>query len=96
MTEPMIRFERVEKRYGPVKALDGLSFSVPATGCLGLLGPNGSGKTTAFKCLLGLTRLDGGSIVNRARRSHRPARNLAADRPAEAGTLRDHVHPHPR
>lgn len=66
--EHLIEFDRVEKRYGRVRALDGLSFGVPSSGCLGLLGPNGAGKTTALKSLLGLTRIDGGRIVNRARR----------------------------
>ena len=37
-------------------ALDGLDLSVPAGGVFGFLGPNGSGKTTTIRCLLGLTR----------------------------------------
>lgn len=66
MNDPVIVFEAVVKRYRDVTALDGLSFSVPKTGCLGLLGPNGAGKTTAIKSLLGLTRIDGGKIINRS------------------------------
>lgn len=45
-----------------VHALDGLSFSVAAGEVYGLLGPNGSGKTTTFKIALGLLRPDAGSV----------------------------------
>ncbi len=57
-----IRIRDVHKRYGAVHALDGLSFDVPAGVLLGFLGPNGAGKTTTFRTILGLARLDGGSI----------------------------------
>lgn len=43
-------------------ALDGLTFTVPDGVVFGLLGPNGSGKTTAMRAILGLVSLDGGSI----------------------------------
>ncbi|MGH9275531.1 MAG: ABC transporter ATP-binding protein, partial [Acidimicrobiales bacterium] len=42
-------------------ALDGLDLSVPAGGVFGFLGPNGSGKTTTIRCLLGLTRPTAGT-----------------------------------
>lgn len=42
-------------------ALDGLDLSVPEGGVFGFLGPNGSGKTTTIRCLLGLARPSGGS-----------------------------------
>lgn len=60
MSEPLIRLEGVTKRYGRVTALDNLSLEVPEGTVCGLLGPNGSGKTTAIRILLGLTRLNGG------------------------------------
>lgn len=55
----VIEIENVRKRYvrfrrAPVLALDGLSLSVPQGGVYGFLGPNGSGKTTTIRCLLGL------------------------------------------
>lgn len=53
-------FEGVSKAYGPNRALDGISFSVPEGSVCGLLGPNGSGKTTALRILLGLSRPDSG------------------------------------
>jgi ABC-2 type transport system ATP-binding protein len=43
-------------RGGPSVALDGLDLDVPAGGVFGFLGPNGSGKTTTIRCLLGLAR----------------------------------------
>ena len=43
----VIRADGLTKRYGKVQALDGLDLAVPEGTVLGLLGPNGSGKTTA-------------------------------------------------
>jgi ABC-2 type transport system ATP-binding protein len=48
------------KTYGEVRALDGLSFSVPEGGVFGLLGPNGAGKSTTVKILTTLSRADSG------------------------------------
>lgn len=48
--------------YGQVKALDGFDLDIPSRGVHGLLGRNGAGKTTAVRALLGLLRLDGGSV----------------------------------
>jgi ABC-2 type transport system ATP-binding protein len=54
-------FAGVDKSFGSTQALRGLSFGVPEGSVCGLLGPNGSGKTTAIRVLLGLTRADRGS-----------------------------------
>jgi ABC-2 type transport system ATP-binding protein len=51
------------KHYGPVAAVDGLSFSVEAGQVVGFLGPNGAGKTTTLRMLLGLVRPDKGNAV---------------------------------
>jgi ABC-2 type transport system ATP-binding protein len=48
------------RRGGRVRALDGLELSVRAGGVFGFLGPNGSGKTTTIRCLLGLARPSSG------------------------------------
>jgi ABC-2 type transport system ATP-binding protein len=50
------------KRYGPVEAVRGVSFEVPAGEIFGLLGPNGAGKTTTLECIVGLRQPDSGSI----------------------------------
>lgn len=44
------------KRYGAVRALDGLTLEVPAGGVYGVLGPNGAGKSTLFRIWLGMVR----------------------------------------
>jgi ABC-2 type transport system ATP-binding protein len=60
----MIHASDLVKRYpGDVRALDGLSFDVPAGTVFGLLGPNGAGKSTAVKVLTTLAGADGGEAV---------------------------------
>jgi ABC-2 type transport system ATP-binding protein len=56
-----LRKEYHRPRRPAVKAVDGLDLSVPEGGVFGFLGPNGSGKTTTIRCLLGLIRPSGGS-----------------------------------
>ena len=58
--EPAIRTEGLTKRYGSTLALDQLDLSVAAGEVYGYLGPNGSGKTTTIRLLLGLHRPSGG------------------------------------
>lgn len=50
------------KRFGGTTALEGVSFVVPARQVTGIIGPNGSGKTTTLKCLSGFLRPDAGSV----------------------------------
>jgi len=52
----------LRKRFGGVTALDGVSFSVPAGTVVGLIGANGSGKTTTLNLISGLERPDSGQI----------------------------------
>jgi ABC-2 type transport system ATP-binding protein len=51
------------KRYGPVAAVDRLSFTVEGGQVVGFLGPNGAGKTTTLRMLLGLIRPDAGTAT---------------------------------
>jgi ABC-2 type transport system ATP-binding protein len=60
--EPLISVSELEKSYADVKALQGVSFSVQPGEVLGILGPNGSGKTTAIKSMLGLLTFDSGIV----------------------------------
>jgi ABC-2 type transport system ATP-binding protein len=60
-TDMAIEARELEKTYpGDVRALDGLSFSVPAGTVFGLLGPNGAGKSTTVKILTTLSHADAG------------------------------------
>ena len=59
----LLELDQLEKSYGTVSALSGLSLSVPS-GCLyGLLGPNGAGKTTALRILATLLAPDQGRVL---------------------------------
>lgn len=58
----LIRVQNLVKRYKDVLALDHLNLEVHEGEILGLLGPNGSGKTTAINCILSLLTYDKGSV----------------------------------
>nr|WP_294490770.1 ABC transporter ATP-binding protein [uncultured Mediterraneibacter sp.] len=60
--ENIVKIENLVKRYGDVIALDHLNLDIKEGEIFGLLGPNGSGKTTAINCLLALLKYDRGSI----------------------------------
>ncbi len=57
-----VRIRGLAKRFGCVQAVSGLDMDVPLGGVHGLLGPNGSGKTTTLRMLLGLIRPDDGEM----------------------------------
>jgi ABC-2 type transport system ATP-binding protein len=61
--ENTITASGLRKRFGQTRALDGLDLEVRAGEVHGFLGPNGSGKTTTIRILLGLLRADGGSAT---------------------------------
>ena len=61
---PYLHFQSLEKRYGEVAALDGVTLSIERGSVLALLGPNGAGKSTLFGCLLGFTRPTAGTILS--------------------------------
>ncbi len=77
--------EGLTKRYGTLRAVDNLSFSVRAGAVTGFLGPNGAGKTTALKMIAGLARPTAG----RALVSGSPVESVVAD----ARLLGVHIEP---
>ena len=58
----VIETQSLTKQYGPIQAVADLSLQVPGGGVFGLLGPNGSGKTTTMGMLLGLIRPTSGTV----------------------------------
>jgi ABC-2 type transport system ATP-binding protein len=60
---PVIEVCGLTKRFGPVLAVDRLSFAVEPGEVVGFLGPNGAGKTTTLRMLLGLVRPDAGTAT---------------------------------
>ena len=59
----LVHIENLVKRYGDLLALDHLSLDIEEGEIFGLLGPNGSGKTTAINCMLALLKYDKGTIT---------------------------------
>lgn len=89
--------ERINKNYGPVRALNGVDFRVRAGEVVALLGPNGAGKTTAVKLLLGLlqpnagkVRVFGGDPTNPENRM-RTGAMLQVGRVPETLRVREHI-----
>lgn len=77
---PVVAVEHLEKRYNGVVAVSDVSFEVEAGEIFGILGPNGSGKTTTVECLQGLRGFDAGSV-----------RVLGFDPARQANELRRHI-----
>ena len=58
----VIEASNLKKGFGDRSLIDGLSFSLPRNGIVGVIGPNGVGKSTLFKTIVGLEELDGGEL----------------------------------
>ncbi|KTB48719.1 ABC transporter ATP-binding protein [Dehalogenimonas alkenigignens] len=59
----VIKVENLVKVYGPIRAVDGISFEVQRGEVFGMLGPNGAGKTTTVEIIEGLRRADSGTVT---------------------------------
>ena len=59
----VIEAKDLKKGFGERTLIEGLSFSLPRNGIVGVIGPNGVGKTTLFKTIVGLEPLDGGELT---------------------------------
>jgi branched-chain amino acid transport system ATP-binding protein len=62
MNTPLLALEKVEKVFGGLRAIGGVSFDVFEGQIFGLIGPNGAGKTTLFNCITGHYRPEGGDV----------------------------------
>lgn len=61
--EPVINLENIHVSYGNIPVLDGITLSVERNDFLGIIGPNGGGKTTLLKVILGLIKPDQGRVT---------------------------------
>jgi ABC-2 type transport system ATP-binding protein len=59
---PFVELNAVSKSYGPKRAVADLSLTIEPGAIVGLLGPNGSGKTSTIRMMIGITRPDSGSV----------------------------------
>ncbi len=59
---PAVRFERVRRYFGDVRAIDGISFDIADGEFFALLGPSGSGKTTCLRLIAGFEQPDAGTV----------------------------------
>jgi branched-chain amino acid transport system ATP-binding protein len=67
MTAPLLQVTGLKKAYGAIRAVDGVSFEVMPGEIFGVIGPNGSGKTTMFNSVLGQITPDAGQIQLKGR-----------------------------
>ena len=58
----MVEIDSLTKHFGPIRAVNGISFSVERGEVLGFLGPNGAGKSTTMKMVTGFLSPDSGSV----------------------------------
>jgi branched-chain amino acid transport system ATP-binding protein len=62
-SSPMLQVENLSKYFGGVKAVNSISFDLAEGELLGIIGPNGSGKTTVVNCITGFVKPDSGKIL---------------------------------
>jgi branched-chain amino acid transport system ATP-binding protein len=93
MPEPLLQLDDVEARYGPVKALHGVSLTVGEGEVVAVLGANGAGKTTTLRAVSGTVKRSGEIVFAGNRISRRPPEAVArlgiAHVPEGRGTLTD-------
>lgn len=92
----MLRVDGLRKRFGSLQALDDVNLDVGPGQLVGFLGPNGSGKTTTMRAVMGLITVDGGSITWNGVPVGPVARRRFGYMPAERGvypkmTVRDQI-----
>ncbi len=89
--DAILRVESLVKRFGAFRALDGISFDLRPGEVLGLVGPNGSGKTTCINVISGLYAADEGRVTFEGH----DLGAVAPHRRAQAGINRTFQSPHP-
>ena len=75
---PILQVQSVTKTFGGIQALDGLSFDLNEGEILGIIGPNGSGKTTIVNCITGFVKKTSGKVLFRGKDiSNKPPHKIA-------------------
>lgn len=77
-SDPVVSLRDVQKSFGSLRVLDGVSFEVQRGEVLALIGRSGSGKSTALRCIDRFEKVDGGEIVVCGHRVDRPDVDLRA------------------
>ena len=75
-TPQVVCFEQVSVSYGPILALDDVSFSVECGSLSGVVGPNGGGKSSLLKAVVGLVHLDAGRVLVQGQPSSRMRKHI--------------------
>ena len=80
MTAPILQVSNIVRRFGALRAVDGVSFAMAPGSITGLIGPNGAGKTTLFGMIAGAIQPQGGEIrfEGRSITGHTPDRIFRA------------------
>jgi branched-chain amino acid transport system ATP-binding protein len=86
MTAPILRAEKVSKRFGGLRAVDEVDLELAEHEILGVIGPNGAGKTTLFSLIAGSISPTAGTV----RLGDRVISGLPAQRAVHAGVVRTH------
>jgi ABC-2 type transport system ATP-binding protein len=60
----MLQVRQIAKTFGPIQALQNVTFDIRPGEILGLIGPNGAGKSTLFECLAGIQPADSGTLLH--------------------------------
>ena len=87
--EPTVQVEQLQKSFGPVRAVTGVSFEVYPGEVFGLLGPNGAGKTTSIRMMLDIFRPDAGRVAVFGGPMDEAKKNRIGYMPEERGLYRD-------
>jgi ABC-2 type transport system ATP-binding protein len=86
---PTVKITNITKSFGPVKAVDDVSFGIEKGELFGLLGPNGAGKTTCIRVMLDIFKPDQGSVAILGGPMSEAKKNLIGYMPEERGLYQD-------
>ncbi len=86
---PAVEILHITKSFGPVKAVDDVSFDIQKGELFGLLGPNGAGKTTSIRVMLDIFKPDQGSVAVLGGPMSESKKNLIGYMPEERGLYQD-------